>query len=274
MSLNIDMKMIPSFKLFWWIAQFRHELLDFVAELQCGESWENIPLEFNWLTINCVQSSALWWTLEPRQLVFPKVFDCGFWFIFQRHDTESENTKTFACKRLMTSSSLTRDNCFHGEFSQLIWDTPKISSDCSSINCSDVSNICFIVRLFPGFLMERKVVWVILPMNTHASTVEDTNIPQIIERLSMSCIGSSGERSNIFRNRSFTLFRNDRDFNDMSDSAAVSESTSSSSTINLSECCVNTPAGCSPTGLTFLASSTSSDFHTWEDHFSSVFHSE
>ena len=27
-----------------WVAHFGHELLDFVAELQCGESWDNIPL--------------------------------------------------------------------------------------------------------------------------------------------------------------------------------------------------------------------------------------
>ena len=49
-------------------------------------------------------------------------------------------------------------------------------------------------------------------MNTDASTVEDINILQITERLSMSCIESSGERFCIFRNRSFTLFRNERDF--------------------------------------------------------------
>ena len=32
-------------------------------------------------------------------------------------------------------------------------------------------------------------------MNTDASNVEDINIPQIIERLSMSCIASSGPTS-------------------------------------------------------------------------------
>ena len=50
---------------------FWQELLDFVAELQCGESCENIPLECLWLTIIGFQTSILWWTLEPRQLVFP-----------------------------------------------------------------------------------------------------------------------------------------------------------------------------------------------------------
>ena len=65
---------------------------------------------------------------------------------------------------------------------------------------------------------------------TDASNVEDINIHQIIERLSMSCIASSGERSNIFRNRSFTLFKNDREFRERSDSVTMSESISISMT--------------------------------------------
>ena len=64
-------------------------------------------------------------------------------------------------------------------------------------------------------------------MNADASTVEDINIHQIMERLSMSCIASSGERSSIFRNRSFTLFKNDRDLRKRFDYVAVSESISS-----------------------------------------------
>ena len=60
-------------------------------------------------------------------------------------------------------------------------------------------------------------------MNTDASTVEDINIHQIIERLSMSSIESSGKRFSIFRNRSFTLFMNERDFRERSDSATVSD---------------------------------------------------
>ena len=58
-------------------------------------------------------------------------------------------------------------------------------------------------------------------MNTDASTVEDINIHQIIERLSMSCIESSGERFSISRNRSFTLFRNERDFKERPDSVHI-----------------------------------------------------
>ena len=99
-------------------------------------------------------------------------------------------------------------------------------------------------------------------MNTHASTVEDMNILQIIERLSMSYIESSGKRFSIFRNRSFTLFRNERDFGEKSDSASVSESISISMT-NLLD-----------TGLTVLVLNISPDFLTWEDHLSSLFHSE
>ena len=78
----------------------------------------------------------------------------------------------------------------------------------------------------------------------------------------MSCIASSGERSNIFRNRPFTLFKNERDFTERPDSVTVSESISSSMT-NLSY-----------TGLTVLVFDISPDFHTWEDHLSSMFHSE
>ena len=99
-------------------------------------------------------------------------------------------------------------------------------------------------------------------MNTDASTVEDINIPQNIERLLMSCIENSGERFSIFRNRSLTLFRNERDFRERSDSAAVSESISISMT-NLLD-----------TGLPVLVPDISPDSLTWEPHLSSMFHSE
>ena len=98
--------------------------------------------------------------------------------------------------------------------------------------------------------MECKLSEKFFPMNTDASNVEDIYIHQIIERLSMSCIESSGERSNIFRNRSFTLFKNERDFRERFDPAAVSESISSSMT-RLSD-----------TGLSVLVFDISPDFHT------------
>ena len=87
-------------------------------------------------------------------------------------------------------------------------------------------------------------------MNTDASNVEDINIHQIKERLSMSCIASFEEWSNIFRNRSFTLFKNDRDHRERFDSVAVSESILSSMT-NLSS-----------KDLSVLALNISSDFHS------------
>ena len=87
-------------------------------------------------------------------------------------------------------------------------------------------------------------------MNTDASNGEDRDIPQIIECLSMSCIASSGERLNIFHNRSFTLFKNDRDHRERFDSVAVSEFISSMMT-NLSS-----------TGLPVLVPDISTDFHT------------
>ena len=138
----------------------------------------------------------------------------------------------------------TKDTCFHEETSQLIGVTPKISSDCPTINFSYISNICFIVRLFPVFLMERKFSEWFYPMNTDASNVEDINIPHITECFLLSCIASFGDWSNIFRTRSSTLCENDLDFNVRSVSVAVLESISSSSMTNLSVYWVNKPAGC------------------------------
>ena len=44
---------------FFWFAHFDHELLDFTDKLQCSGSWANIPLEFDWFSVGCVQSSVL-----------------------------------------------------------------------------------------------------------------------------------------------------------------------------------------------------------------------
>ena len=101
--------------------------------------------------------------------------------------------------------------------------------------------------------MECKFSEKFFPMNTDASNVEDINFPKIIERLSMSCIASSDEGSNIFGTRSFTLFKNDRDFRERFDSVTVSESISLSMT-NLSS-----------TGLPVLAPDISPNFLSWEE---------
>ena len=82
-------------------------------------------------------------------------------------------------------------------------------------------------------------------MNTDASNVEDMNIHQMKERLSMSFFASFEDWSNIYRTRSLTLSKNDRDLNERSDSVAVSESISSSSMTNLSVCWVKKQGGCS-----------------------------
>ena len=74
-----------------------------------------------------------------------------------------------------------------------------------------------------------QIAWIILSHEYRCSHCR-RNIPQIIESLSMSCIDASGERVSIFRYRSFTQFKYDRDFKGRFDSAAVSESISSSMT--------------------------------------------
>ena len=108
-----------------------------------------------------------------------------------------------------------------------------------------MSNICFIVRSLPVFLMECKISEYFFPMDTDVCNVEDSNTHHIKECLLLSCVASFEEWSNIFRTRSFTLCKNDLDNNDMSDSATVSESISSSSTTNLSVCSVNKQGVCS-----------------------------
>ena len=73
-----------------------------------------------------------------------------------------------------------------------------------------MSNICFIVRSFPVFLMEFKFLKLFFPRNTDACNIEDKNILHIKECLLLSCVASFEHWSSIFRTRSFTLFKNDR----------------------------------------------------------------
>ena len=96
-------------------------------------------------------------------------------------------------------------------------------------------------------------------MHTDAPNVEDINIHQIQERLSMSCIASFEDWSNIFCTRTFTLCKNDLVVKERFDSVAVSESISSSSMTNSCVCWVN---GCPHTGLFVLAYNISPDFHS------------
>ena len=94
------------------------------------------------------------------------------------------------------------------------------------------------------------------PMKIDACNVDDINIHHIKECLLLSCVASFEDWSCIFRTRSFTLCKNDLDFYDRSDSAAVSDSILSSSTTNLSVCCAN------KTSRSVLTSINSSDFHS------------
>ena len=83
-----------------------------------------------------------------------------------------------------------------------------------------------------------------------------TNILHIKECLLLSCVASSEERSNIFRNRSFTLLKNDRDLREWFDSVGVLESVSTKMTDSLD------------TGPTIHVFDISPDSHSWEDHLS------
>ena len=174
----------------------------------------------------------------------------------------------------MHSRQPIKDNCVHEESYQLIGVTPKISFGCQTINFSDMSNICFNEIVLCIFSWIVKFVSNFSPMNTDASNVDDLNILHIKERWLLSCVASFEDWSWIFRTRSFTLFRNERDFRERSDPAAVSESTSLSWAINLSVCSVNKPGGCSEAALPVPTSINSSDFHSREDQFLPAFHSE
>ena len=156
MSLNIDMKMTRP----WKCSGSLILLMNFCTS-RTTSNVENPGkiLHSNSSGSPSLVSSVLYCneSLNHSNWRSQTVFDIGFWFIFPRHNTQSENTQTFAWERLVTSSSLTRDNCFHGELSELIWDTLKISSDCSNINCSDILNIFFEVIFSPVVFMECKL---------------------------------------------------------------------------------------------------------------------
>ena len=60
----------------FWVVHLVHELLDFLDELQCSESWEDIPLEFHRFSVNCVQNFVLWWIFERIQLSYSNSIWC------------------------------------------------------------------------------------------------------------------------------------------------------------------------------------------------------
>ena len=92
-----------SLELFWF-AHFVHELLDFLDELQCSESSENIPLEFHRFSFNCVRSSVIVMNLWNNPAAVPKKYlMLGSGSPFQDTTQYLSIQKTLACERLMTS---------------------------------------------------------------------------------------------------------------------------------------------------------------------------
>ena len=77
MSLNTDMKIIRPLKL-CWVAHFVHELLDFLDELQCSESWE--IFHSNSIGSPSIVSKILYCdeSLNQSDCCSQAVFDVGF----------------------------------------------------------------------------------------------------------------------------------------------------------------------------------------------------
>ena len=65
MSLNIDMKMILPVRFSGVSFNLNSNSLNFLTVLQRIESWENIPLEFHWLTVDSVKVSVILRRCDP-----------------------------------------------------------------------------------------------------------------------------------------------------------------------------------------------------------------
>ena len=210
MSLNIDMKMIRPWNSSGGPLTFDRELLDFLTELQRIESWENIPLEFHWLTINCIQSAVLWWTLEPTQLFFPN----SIWFWVLVH-----LSKTLCRIRAYVDFCALKTADLVHHLSKTNTSMKSLPSNLESLHRSHL-----IVRIPISQICRTSVpLWDLLyffwwnatclsnssPVNTDASNVEDINIPHITECSSLSSIASFEHWFCLFRTWSFTLCKDD-----------------------------------------------------------------
>ena len=135
------------------------------------------------------------------------LLDSRFCKIFPRHNKKSEKTSTFVRWKLITLSSSIKDKYFHAmilptncflsweiSFVQTRWYVEHLFK--CEICC--VHNGLTIVQV----ILSHEYRWFHCCIHNHS---------QIIKRFPMSCIASSGERSNILRNGSFTLFKNDHD---------------------------------------------------------------
>ena len=111
------------------------------------------------VSVNCLQSSVLWWIFEPIQLSLPKQYlmfgsDSSFQDI-----TQNLRVHKLFCMRETDDFFIIDQRLLFVSIKNFpSWfETPKISSDCFNISCSDISNICFWVRFSLVFLMECKL---------------------------------------------------------------------------------------------------------------------
>ena len=271
MSLNIDMKTIRLVNFFGFSLFLDKNSWTLWQSCNVVNPGKIIPLEFHWLTDKSVQSSVFWWTFEPRQSVFP----CNIWLRVLVHLTKTQNRiweyvdlcvqetddLFITCSRQILSWGVFPVNWTHSI--DLVWLFGYLF-----LRYVEHLFHCEIFCIFDGM----PIVWEIL--HHQYRCLQCRRHKHSLYHRMLSFVASFENCFCLFRTRSFTLCKNDLDFDEKSDSVTVLESISSSSITNLSVCCVNKPAGCSLTGLSVLASSTSSDFHSWEDHFSSAFHSE
>ena len=159
MSLNIDMKMIRpvnSSGCLLILDRYSWTLLQSCNVVNPGKTFHS-----NYFGSPSSVSKALYCgeLLKHVNLSSQTVFDGGFSFIFPKHNTEVEKKrKPSRARDWWHLHHQPQDKYFNEESSQLIVFTPLISSDCSTINFSDMSNICFIVRSFPVFLTACKLL--------------------------------------------------------------------------------------------------------------------
>ena len=105
------------------------------------------PLKFHWLTINFVHSFVFWWTFELTLISLPMQYlTVGSRSPFQGIIQNPRIRRPLCARDWWLLHHQPKMNIFHEECSQLIVLIPWISTDCSVMNFSDMSNIYFIVR--------------------------------------------------------------------------------------------------------------------------------
>ena len=180
MSLNMDMKRILPVKASGVCPLGTQQIIDFVTELQRSEPWENIPLEFRWLSFDVIKIACSSFRLfTPATRSFQAWLHSGHWKSLPIHSTESENTWTLVLWKLMITGSLIKDNCVQVFLWYSILSKQCISSSLLIV-AAEISNICFNVDFSP-FCTTFRIVEQLFPMNVAAFNVVAMNIPHIIE---------------------------------------------------------------------------------------------